>query len=234
MEKIYLDLSKMLKAISDPKRLRIIDMLSCGELCGCELLDAFHITQPTLSHDMKVLKEAGLVTDRKDGKNTMYSLVRGNLDWLHRSMGRIIHDGRDCICHRKEHTMHKIRIFEPALCCETGVCGVDVDPELLRITTTVRKLKQEGEDIKRHNLKNDPMEFNTNPVINKYVNEKGLDGLPCVVVDEKVTIESRYPTDQELLKIMDLPTDYLDHIELDAEEEKEETESCCCGGDGCC
>ena len=62
MEKIYLDLSKMLKAISDPKRLRIIDMLSCGELCGCELLDAFHITQPTLSHDMKVLKEAGLVT----------------------------------------------------------------------------------------------------------------------------------------------------------------------------
>ena len=66
MEKIYTDTSKILKAMSDPKRLRIVDMLSCGELCACVILESFHITQPTLSHDMKILVEAGIVNDRKE------------------------------------------------------------------------------------------------------------------------------------------------------------------------
>ena len=55
LEQIYIDTAKMLKAMSDPKRLRIVDMLSCGELCACEILEEFHITQPTLSQDMRVL-----------------------------------------------------------------------------------------------------------------------------------------------------------------------------------
>ena len=62
MEQIYLDTAKMLKAISDPKRLRIVDMLSCGELCSCKIQEAFQITQPTLSHDMKVLSDADSAT----------------------------------------------------------------------------------------------------------------------------------------------------------------------------
>ena len=70
MEPIYRDTAKQMKALSDAKRLRIIDMLSCGELCACKILENFDITQPTLSHDMKVLVEAGLVKDRRDGKNT--------------------------------------------------------------------------------------------------------------------------------------------------------------------
>ena len=74
MEQIYIDTSKMLKAMSDPKRLRIVDMLSCGELCACEILEEFHITQPTLSHDMKVLVEAGIIRDRREGKNIYYTL----------------------------------------------------------------------------------------------------------------------------------------------------------------
>lgn len=61
MESVYLETSKILKAIADPKRLKIVDMLSCGELCACKILEAFHITQPTLSHDMKVLLAAGVV-----------------------------------------------------------------------------------------------------------------------------------------------------------------------------
>ena len=65
MEQQYTDVAKVLKAISDPKRLKIVDMLSCGELCACEILEAFCITQPTLSHDMKVLIAANVVKDRR-------------------------------------------------------------------------------------------------------------------------------------------------------------------------
>ncbi len=88
----------MLKAISDPKRLRIVDMLSCGELCACVILEAFHITQPTLSHDMKVLLEAGLITDRREGKNIYYTLNKDALRTLCGTLGRITEEKPDCIC----------------------------------------------------------------------------------------------------------------------------------------
>lgn len=100
MEQIYIDISKMLKAMSEPKRLRIVDMLSCGELCACKILEEFNITQPTLSHDMRVLVEAGIVKDRREGKNIYYSLNREALEAMHQSLGRMFEDKPDCICHR--------------------------------------------------------------------------------------------------------------------------------------
>ena len=79
MEQIYIDTAKILKAISDPKRLKIVDMLSCHAQCANKLQEAFAITQPTLSHDMKVLVESGLVLDRRDGKHIFYTLnINGN------------------------------------------------------------------------------------------------------------------------------------------------------------
>ena len=101
MEQIYIDTSKMLKAMSDPKRLRIVDMLSCGELCACEILEEFHITQPTLSHDMKVLVEAGIIRDRREGKNIYYTLDTEKLNAMHETLGHIFRDKPDCICHKK-------------------------------------------------------------------------------------------------------------------------------------
>ena len=70
----YEDMSKTLKALADPKRLKIIDLLSCGSLCACDILDHFDFTQPTLSHHMKTLCECGLVETRKEGKWSYYSL----------------------------------------------------------------------------------------------------------------------------------------------------------------
>lgn len=97
-----MDTAKILKAISDPKRLRIVDMLSCGELCGCEILEAFHITQPTLSHDMRVLIEAGIVNDRREGKNIFYSLNEERLTAFKDTLQSITTPKANCICHAKE------------------------------------------------------------------------------------------------------------------------------------
>lgn len=68
------DVAAICKALGDSNRLQIIQMLSDGEKCGCKLLDAFDITQPTLSHHMKILCDCGLVNDRKEGKWHHYSL----------------------------------------------------------------------------------------------------------------------------------------------------------------
>ena len=62
------------KALGEENRLQIVRLLSEGEKCGCKLLEAFDITQPTLSHHMKILCDCGIVNDRKDGKWHHYSL----------------------------------------------------------------------------------------------------------------------------------------------------------------
>ena len=74
MDNKYLENSKILKALSDANRLMIIDMLSDEEICACKILECMHITQPTLSHHMKILCSAGLVISRRDGKWMQYRL----------------------------------------------------------------------------------------------------------------------------------------------------------------
>lgn len=68
------EVSVLCKAMSDVNRLKIIEMLTTGEKCGCNLLDELQVTQPTLSHHMKVLSECGLVSARKEGKWQYYSI----------------------------------------------------------------------------------------------------------------------------------------------------------------
>lgn len=74
--------AKVMKALSDPKRVKIIDMLSYGALCACDILEQFDFTQPTLSHHIKVLVDAGLVTVEKTGTWHHYSLNEMKVDQL--------------------------------------------------------------------------------------------------------------------------------------------------------
>ena len=67
----YVEKAEIFKVLSDSNRLQIIDMLSCGEMCVCKILEKFNITQPTLSHHLKVLSDSGIVTSRKEA-NWMY------------------------------------------------------------------------------------------------------------------------------------------------------------------
>lgn len=73
------DSAMMFKALADETRLKIIDMVSCAELCACDILEEFEITQPSLSYHMKILTDSGLVIARKDGAWMRYTL---NPDWI--------------------------------------------------------------------------------------------------------------------------------------------------------
>lgn len=99
MEKVYLDYAKILKALSDANRLKIIDILSCGEKCACDILDHFDFTQPTLSHHMKILAECGLVEVRKDGLWNYYSLNQDKGMDLVNTVSGIMNPKSHCICH---------------------------------------------------------------------------------------------------------------------------------------
>nr|WP_317283954.1 metalloregulator ArsR/SmtB family transcription factor [uncultured Sellimonas sp.] len=86
----YTEYARIFKALSDAKRLQIIDMLSNGELCACKIQEAFDISQPTLSHDMKLLCECGLVIPRKEGKWTHYSLSVEKMNEVYRTVGKLL------------------------------------------------------------------------------------------------------------------------------------------------
>jgi ArsR family transcriptional regulator len=94
----YKDNAFILKAFADETRLKIIDMLSCGELCACKILAHFDITQPTLSYHMKILTDCGVVSGRREGAWMHYRLNTENigdlLDFLH----KLTAPKDDCIC----------------------------------------------------------------------------------------------------------------------------------------
>jgi ArsR family transcriptional regulator len=80
MENVYSDNARVFKAFCDEKRLMILEMLQSGEKCACVLLEKFEITQPTLSHHMKILVDSGVVTARKEGRWTHYSISAGGCE----------------------------------------------------------------------------------------------------------------------------------------------------------
>lgn len=74
MKNEYAETAEVFKAFCDENRIRIIEMLRSGEKCACKLLEELNVTQPTLSHHMKILCDSGVVESRKDGKWTHYRI----------------------------------------------------------------------------------------------------------------------------------------------------------------
>ena len=122
----------------------------------------------------------------------------------------------------------EIQIFEPAMCCETGLCGVSVDPELLRISTVINTLKEQGITIERFNLSNAPQVFVDNKVVNDFINQYDVDNLPVTLVDGQIKVIGRYPSNADFTEWLALASDVLNTT----------SESCGCGSgdssESCC
>ena len=123
--------------------------------------------------------------------------------------------------------MKKMIIFDPAMCCSTGVCGPSVDPELLRISTVLNSLSKKGITVERHNLTSNPQAFVDNKTINGLLNNEGIDVLPVTMVDGEVVKTKAYPTNKELCEMLEVPEDYLKTTL------KIKSKGCSCS-DGCC
>lgn len=89
---------KVFKALGDPKRAMILDMLACGELCACMILGRFAMSQSTLSHHMKLLCGSGLVRGRREGKWMYYSLDIKTINLAKEYLGAIASHKASCVC----------------------------------------------------------------------------------------------------------------------------------------
>ncbi len=122
----------------------------------------------------------------------------------------------------------KIEVFEPAMCCPTGVCGPDVDPVLPKFAADVEWLKGLGAAIERYNLSQTPAPFAANAAVKAEL-AKGMDCLPMILVDGKIVSRGSYPSREQLAKWTGVKTG-----PATISVKKEPSRGGCCGPDGCC
>ncbi|MEG2155063.1 MAG: arsenite efflux transporter metallochaperone ArsD [Burkholderiaceae bacterium] len=118
--------------------------------------------------------------------------------------------------------MSTIEIFDPALCCSTGVCGTAVDQHLVTFAADAEWARQQGVTLARHNLAQEPLAFVDHAVVKGFLERSGAESLPLVLVDGEVALAGRYPSRSELARWAGLkPT-----LEIAAAP--------CCSGKSCC
>lgn len=124
--------------------------------------------------------------------------------------------------------MIKLEIFDPAMCCPTGLCGPGVDPELLRVTTVINNLTAKGIAVFRYGLSTEPQAFVDNKLVNELLLKEDVQVLPITVVDGRIVKTKTYPTNEEFAKWLNVATEAIA-----AAPAKKNSAGCCCG-DGCC
>ena len=117
-----------------------------------------------------------------------------------------------------------IQVYDPALCCSTGICGVDVDQALVSFSADADWAKQNGVQIERFNLAQQPMAFAENALVKGFLQRSGQEALPLTLVAGEVALAGRYPSRSDLARWAGIA---LPATELPA------TGACCSGGNCC-
>lgn len=129
--------------------------------------------------------------------------------------------------------MKNIRIFEPAMCCATGLCGPSIDPELLRISTLLSSLKEKGIVVERYNLTSHPQVFAQNEAVKELLSKHGTAILPVTTSGDDVVLTGRYPTNQEVLAWLQVDAQAIGLKEETACCAAETASGCSCSAAGC-
>ena len=122
----------------------------------------------------------------------------------------------------------KIEIFDPAMCCSTGVCGPSVDPELVRIQEALRQIQKQAPEVQvvRSGLTSNPQAFVANTTVAELLKSEGPECLPLVFVDGDMVSKGSYPSNVQLQAILNRVGINISFVE------KKPRVSCC--GPGCC
>ena len=94
--------------------------------------------------------------------------------------------------------MAVLEVFDPPMCCDSGVCGPEVDPRLVQFAADLRWLAAQGVTVARHNLTQEPAAFVANSTVKKLIGMWGTTCLPLILHDQNVLVRGRYPTRFEL------------------------------------
>ena len=89
--------------------------------------------------------------------------------------------------------MKTLQVYDPAMCCSTGVCGPDIDPILPQVAGFLHQLKEHGVIVERFNLTQQPMAFVQNPEVKALLQSEGVEALPLFFIDGQLALKGSYP-----------------------------------------
>ena len=93
--------------------------------------------------------------------------------------------------------MKTIQVYDPPMCCSTGLCSNDIDSALVSFAALLTQLSQKGVKVERYNLGQQPMAFVQNPVVKALLDKESVAALPLILLDGEVHLKGRYLTDEE-------------------------------------
>lgn len=99
---------------------------------------------------------------------------------------------------KQQNQTATLTVYDPAMCCSTGVCGPDVDDKLVDFANDVKWLKSQGFTVQRHNLGQEPEAFKSNPEVIARLQNEGSDILPILTIDGSIISEGDYPNRDQL------------------------------------
>jgi hypothetical protein len=131
-----------------------------------------------------------------------------------------------------------LRVFDPAMCCSTGICGPSVDPDLARFAADVEWLGKQGVHVERFNLSSQPAAFAATPAVKEALG-RGTEVLPILMVDDRIVAEGTYPSRETLAALVGLVVRKLPQAPMASgccapAGEKASTESLVRPKSGCC
>ncbi len=94
----------------------------------------------------------------------------------------------------------KLEIYDPPMCCSTGICGPSVDDNLVKLSENLELLKNRGIEVERYMITQQPLKFRENQSVFDLIKEKGKEVLPITTVNGKVIKTGIYPTLEEMEK----------------------------------
>ncbi|HSA05666.1 MAG TPA: arsenite efflux transporter metallochaperone ArsD [Candidatus Gastranaerophilales bacterium] len=97
--------------------------------------------------------------------------------------------------------MKKLQVFDPPMCCSSGVCGTNVDTKLVKFAGDLEWLKKQGIEVERYNLSSEPSTFVNNPVVQKTLKEEGNECLPLILMNNEIMFKGKYPDRKKLAEI---------------------------------
>lgn len=140
--------------------------------------------------------------------------------------------------------MSTVEVFDPPMCCSSGVCGPDPDERLAQFSANLDWLKRQGIEVRRYNLAQEPSAFTARPEVTKLLSETDGNALPIILVDGNIASHSEYPSQQKLAVLSGLSSQTTSVAQRSLQQAPTslsavETTGGCCGGgsddeQGCC
>ncbi|MDZ7761579.1 MAG: arsenite efflux transporter metallochaperone ArsD [Desulfovermiculus sp.] len=201
--------------------------------------------QPCLTHHVDRADELDISeADIREALTIGAQVQKGGMNAMQRFIEQSFDAKLQAMSSEKKKIAASLKVYDPPMCCSTGVCGTSVSEELVEFAGVLRKAEEQGVEVHRFNLSQQPQVFAENNNVRKTMAELGQQGLPLVYVDDVLAVSGRYPDKKELFELLGLDEaidtadsgkntiqgagviSLTDSITADSGE--------CCPGGGCC